>query len=70
MDTKANFFSKAATASAPSMLQIAFVNDPKFRAGFGQWLADNFDALVLEYKNHGRFLTLAEIQDTDSPLDF
>ena len=64
LDFKPNFFTKAATAPAPSMLQIAFVNDAKFRAGFGQWLADNFDDFVLEYKNHGRFLTLAEIEDS------
>jgi len=71
MDILPNFFSKAATAPAPvTMPIIQFVNDPAYRRAFGTWLADNFEELAHEYKKHGRFLTLQELQDTDSPLDF
>lgn len=74
MDIFPNFFTKAAVAPAPSPavtgLQIAFVNDPKFRAEFGMWLYERFTGLSSEYKKHGRFLTLHEITDPDSPLDF
>ena len=70
MDIRPNFFTKAATAPAPSMPQIMFANDAKYRAAFGGWLYENFDELAREYKKHGRFLSLHEITDPDSPLDF
>ncbi len=70
MDIKPNFFTKAATAPAPSMSQIMFANDAKYRAAFGLWCYNNFSSLVDEYKKHGRFLSLHEITDPDSPLDF
>ena len=60
LEVKPNFFSTA--KPAPQMLEIAFCNDPKYRAAFGQWLYDNFDNLVAEQKKHGRFLTLAETE--------
>ena len=60
LDFKPNFFS--ASKPAQQMLSIAFCNDPKYRAAFGQWLYDNFSDLVNEYKIHGRFLTLAETE--------
>jgi len=62
IDFKPNFFSSAKPASE-SLLQIAFCNDPKFRASYGQWLYENFDDLAREYKTYGRFLTLAEIEE-------
>jgi hypothetical protein len=69
MEIKTNFFMKAATAPAPTMAQVMFTNDPKYRRDYGMWLYGRFEDLVAEYKLHGRFLSLAEIQDTDSPLD-
>jgi hypothetical protein len=60
IDFKPNFFSSPPPET--QMLQIAFSNDPQFRARFGQWCYDNFDVLVEEYKKHGRFLTLAETE--------
>jgi hypothetical protein len=67
IEYKPNFFSKQA-ASAPSLAsQIAWANDPKFRAEFGGWLYDNFSDLVAEYKKHGRFLTLQEL--SENPLE-
>jgi hypothetical protein len=60
MDIKQNFFTSA--KPAPTMPEIQFANDPKFRSSYGQWLSDNFEELVAEFKTHGRFLTLAEIQ--------
>jgi hypothetical protein len=69
MEIKTNFFTKAATAPAPTMAQVMFTNDPKYRAAYGGWLYENFDELAREYKLHGRFLALSELQDTDSPLD-
>jgi len=71
VEIKPNFFANAAAAPAPvTMPVIQFVNDPAYRRAFGTWLADNFNELAAEYKAHGRFLTLQELQDTDSPLDF
>ena len=70
MDIKPNFFSKTSAAPAVSMPVIQFVNDPKYREDFGFWLYENFDELVAEYKKYGRFLSLSELQDPDSPLDF
>lgn len=61
LDFKQNFFTSA--KPAPTMPEVQFCNDPKFRASFGGWLADNFDALAAEYKKYGRFLTLAEIEE-------
>jgi hypothetical protein len=65
IDFKPNFFAGSATPAAKTasaMLQISFVNDPKFRARVGAWLYENFDAFAAEYKRHGRFLTLAETE--------
>jgi hypothetical protein len=67
LEIKHNFFTSAKPAPQQQMLQIAFSNDAKLRARFGEWLADNFDTLVDEYKTYGRFLTLKEIQE--NPLD-
>jgi len=61
MDIKPNFLVGSAVPKQ-EMLQIAFCNDAKLRASFGQWLYDNFSDLVNEYKIHGRFLTLAETE--------
>ena len=69
MDIKANFFSKTSAAPAVSMPVIQFVADPKYREDFGMWLYENFDDLAREYKAYGRFLSLSELQDSDSPLD-
>ena len=71
-DPKAPFFYKPVSTKAPpvTMPVIQRVNDPQYRISFGQWLAANFDSLVSEYKTHGRFLSLKEFQDSDSPLDF
>ena len=67
MGVKPNFFSPSdAALPANVMLQIAFANDPKFRASFGSWLYDNFDLLVEEHNTYGRFLTQDELE---SPLD-
>lgn len=63
-DIRQNFFTGAAPQQ--QMLQIAFVNDPKLRARFGEWLYDNFDILSDEFKYYGRFLSLDEI---NNPLD-
>ena len=69
-DPKAPFFYKPVATKAPpvTMPVIQWVNDPQYRVSFGQWLAENFDSLVSEYKTHGRFLTLQEIEA--SPLEF
>jgi hypothetical protein len=67
IDFKPNFFTSAKPAQ--QMLSIALTNDPGYRANFGAWLYQNFDELAREYKEYGRFLTLQEILDTDSPLD-
>jgi hypothetical protein len=63
---KPNFFTSAATKPAPTMPEIMWANDPKYRAAFGTWLADNFDILASEYQQYGRFLSLHEI---NNPLD-
>jgi hypothetical protein len=63
---KPNFFTSAATKPAPTMAEVMFANDAKYRASFGMWLADNFDILADEYKYYGRFLSLHEI---NNPLD-
>lgn len=60
LEVKPNFFTSA--KPAPSMPEIVFANDPKYRASFGRWCYDNFDSLVAEFKLHGRFLTLAETE--------
>ena len=60
MDIRQNFFTSA--KPAPTMPEIMFVNDAKYRASFGMWLYDNFFDLVSEYKTHGRFLTLDETE--------
>jgi hypothetical protein len=67
LDFKQNFFTSAKPAQ--TMPEIAWVNDPKYRRNYGMWLYENFDSLTHEYKTYGRFLSLHEIQDTDSPLD-
>jgi hypothetical protein len=70
IDFKPNFFTGSAANPAPvpqvQMLQIAFSNDPKFRADFGGWLYDNFSELAREYKTYGRFLPLSEL---NNPLE-
>jgi hypothetical protein len=70
LEVRPNFFTKAATAPAPTMAQVMFTNDPKYRRDYGMWLYERFNSLTDEYKLHGRFLTLSEINDPDSPLDF
>lgn len=65
-DIKPNFFTGSAVPKQ-EMLQIVVMNDVKFRAGYYDWLYKNFDLLVDEYDEHGRFLSLQELQD--SPLD-
>jgi len=68
-EPKAPFFYKEAAKPAPvTMPVIQWVNDPQYRASFGLWLHKNFDSLVNEFKTHGRFLTLQEIEA--SPLEF
>ena len=68
-DPKAPFFYKPVEKPRQvTMPVIQWVNDPQYRVSFGQWLAANFDSLVSEYKTHGRFLTLQEIEA--SPLEF
>jgi hypothetical protein len=67
MDIKPNFFSSTAKPAPVTMPVIQWVNDPKYRRDFGQWLYENFDTLISEYKTHGRFLSLQELQD--SPLE-
>ena len=70
LEVKPNFFTSAAPAkpSEFQLIQIAFANDPNFRMKFGLWLADNFDSLAAEFKTHGRFLTLQEVERLESPL--
>lgn len=41
---------------------IRLLNDDAFRRDFGMWLYERFNNLTAEYKKHGRFLTLQEIQ--------
>ena len=65
LDFKPNFFT-GGTKAQVSMPMIQWVNDPQYRAGYGQWLYENFDELAREYKKHGRFLSLQEINE---PLD-
>ena len=55
LDFKPNFFTTA--KPAPTMPEIQFCNDPKFRRDFGIWLYERFNSLTEEYKRHGRFLT-------------
>ena len=69
-EIKPNFFTGNAQPAPVSLPLIQFMNDPRYRAGYGAWLYDNFDSLVDEYKYYGRFLRLSEFQDTDNPLDF
>jgi len=66
MDFKTNFFTSAASKPAPTMPEIMWANDPRYRAAFGGWCYENFDILVDEYKYYGRFLSLHEI---NNPLD-
>lgn len=67
LDFKPNFFTgKAAPAPSPGatqMMQIAWSNDPIFRRSFGMWLYAEFDTLMAEHKQHGRFLSLQEIEN-------
>ena len=64
-DSKAPFFHKptAAKPAQVTMPLIQFMNDPKYRVAFGLWLYERFNGLTAEYKKHGRFLTLQEIED-------
>ena len=77
LDLKQNFFigsGRAAKTETPqvTMPLILWQNDPQFRHGFGRWLQDNFETLVQEYKQYGRFLSLKELDElatnTDWPL--
>jgi len=63
---KPNFFTSAATKPAPTMAEVMFANDAKYRASFGLWCYENFDILADGYKYYGRFLSLHEI---NNPLD-
>lgn len=63
LEIKQNFFTAAKPAPQQQMLQIAFSNDAKLRAKFGEWLYENFDILADEFKYYGRFLTLDEINN-------
>jgi hypothetical protein len=70
IDFKPNFFTGDGTKPAPvpttQLLQIALVNDPKFRERFGMWLYDSYSELMEEYKTYGRFLSLKEIESSPS----
>ena len=63
-EIKENFFKKPEPVT---MTLIQFLNDPEFRVGFGLWCHKHFDSLTSEFKTHGRFLTLKEI---NSHLEF
>ncbi len=65
-EIKENFF--RAKPEPVTMPLIQWVNDPKYRRDFGLWCHENFDSLVNEYKQYGRFLTLKEIEN--NPIEF
>ena len=64
MDIKQNFFTGNAQPAPVSMSLIQWMNDPQYRVAAGTWMYENFDDLVAEYKQHKRFLSLAEINDS------
>jgi hypothetical protein len=65
-EIKENFFRAKPEPVTTSLIQ--WMNDPVYRAHFGMWCHQNFDALVDEYKTHGRFLTLKEIEN--NPIEY
>jgi hypothetical protein len=66
-EIKENFY-KSAAKPVVTLPVIQFLNDPEYRRDFGHWLYKNFDLLVDEYKTHGRFLTVKEIDN--NPIEY
>jgi len=64
-EIKENFF--RAKPEPVTMPLIQWMNDPEYRRNYGMWLYERFNGLAREYKEHGRFLTLKEI---NSHLEF